>query len=356
MIPGTSSVASPVPVTSSASEEYVFPVLNAEVLSYFVPEAEEFLDTIDDLIHTLRANMNDEDANYRLFRTAHTLKGSAYTVGFQVIGDIAHPMEDCMVAVREKRIQLSGDLLEVITQAAGIIRLILRRDLDSLNRLQEDVPTVMRFLSQLCDGEAVMLPSTRVATVAYSPEGTAVSPPAQKATVTVNEVDQPENLSDDYLVPHLDPEVLSYFAPEAQEYLETFEANLLCLDKDPQNKELINQLFRTAHTLKGSAYTVGFQSIGDLVHHVEDFMGAVRDSRFRVLPGHTDLMLRSVDVVRVLMRRDPSKVAGGTGHCHRSDGSISNRGHPSLAWGAECRTRRGSGTGQSDRWQIGRGS
>jgi chemosensory pili system protein ChpA (sensor histidine kinase/response regulator) len=310
LIPGTSSVASPVPVTSSASEEYVFPVLNAEVLSYFVPEAEVYLDTIDDLIHTLRANMNDEDANYRLFRTAHTLKGSAYTVGFQVIGDIAHPMEDCMVAVREKRIQLSGDLLEVITQAAGIIRLILRRDLDSLNRLQEDVPTVMRFLSQLCDGEAVMLPSTRVATVAYSPEGTAVSPPAQKATVTVDEVDQPENLSDDYLVPHLDPEVLSYFAPEAQEYLETFEANLLCLDKDPQNKELINQLFRTVHTLKGSAYTVGFQSIGDLVHHVEDFMGAVRDSRFRVLPGHTDLMLRSVDVVRVLMRRDPSKVAG----------------------------------------------
>ncbi len=155
-----------------------------------------------------------------------------------------------------------------------------------------------------------MFPSIPVATVAQSPEGAAVSPPAQKEAVAVEEGDQPANLSDDYLVPLLDPEVLSYFEPEAQEYLETFEANLLRLDKDPQNKKLIDQLFRTAHTLKGSAYTVGFQSIGDLVHHVEDFMGAVRDSRFRVLPGHMDLMLRSVDVVRVLMRRDPSMVAG----------------------------------------------
>ncbi len=292
----------------SVSREYVIPVLDAEVLSYFVPEAEEYLDAIDGLVQILRANASDEDASYRLFRTAHTLKGSAYTVGFQVIGDIAHPMEECMVAVREGRAQLSGNLLTVIAQAAGIIRLILRRDPAYANRLQDDVPTVVRFFSQLRDGEAVVLSSEPVATVAHSAEKARVSPPSPNSIAATVAVNQPSNLSDDYLVPHLDPEVLSYFAPEAQEYLETLETNLLRLDKDPQNKELINQLFRTAHTLKGSAYTVGFQSIGDLVHHLEDFMGAVRDNRLKVLPWHTDLLLRSVDVVRVLMRRDPSMV------------------------------------------------
>lgn len=292
----------------SVSREYVIPVLDAEVLSYFVPEAEEYLDAIDGLVQILRANASDEDASYRLFRTAHTLKGSAYTVGFQVIGDIAHPMEECMVAVREGRAQLSGNLLTVIAQAAGIIRLILRRDPAYANRLQDDVPTIVRFFSQLRDGEAVVLSSEPVATVAHSAEKARVSPPSPNSIAATVAVNQPSNLSDDYLVPHLDPEVLSYFAPEAQEYLETLETNLLRLDKDPQNKELINQLFRTAHTLKGSAYTVGFQSIGDLVHHLEDFMGAVRDNRLKVLPWHTDLLLRSVDVVRVLMRRDPSMV------------------------------------------------
>ena len=115
-------------------------------------------------------------------------------------------------------------------------------------------------------------------------------------------------LTDEYLLPLLDAEVLSYFAPEAQEYLESLEAQLLRLEKEQHNPEVINQLFRTAHTLKGSAYTVGFQSIGDLTHYVEDFMGAVREGRVKILPGHTDVLLRSVDVVRMLMRRDPTSL------------------------------------------------
>jgi len=115
-------------------------------------------------------------------------------------------------------------------------------------------------------------------------------------------------LTDEYLLPPLDAEVLSYFAPEAQEYLESLEAQLLRLEKEDHNKEVIDQLFRTAHTLKGSAYTVGFQSVGDLTHYVEDFMGAVREGRVKILPGHTDMLLRSVDVVRLLMRRDPTSL------------------------------------------------
>ncbi len=71
---------------------------------------------------------------------------------------------------------------------------------------------------------------------------------------------------------------------------------------------MIGQLFRTAHTLKGSAYTVGFQSLGDLVHYVEDFMMSVREGRIKILPRHTDVLLRSVDVVRLLMRRDPTSL------------------------------------------------
>ena len=303
---GLLRAASPVPSASSISQDYLIPVLDAEILSYFVPETEEYLDQIDSLTRALRADADDEDATYGLFRTAHTLKGSAYTVGFQVIGDIAHAMEGCMVAVRERRVQVSGDLLDVMTHATGMIRIILRRDPASINRLQNEVPAVIRALHQLRDGETVIGPCTPDAPAGHSQAVTAGSAPAQKAAAGAVEVDQPATLPDDYLAPHLDPEVLSYFAPEAQEYLETLEANLLRLDKDPLNKVLIDHLFRTAHTLKGSAYTVGFQSIGDLVHHVEDFMGAVRDNRLTVLPGHTDLMLRSVDVVRVLMRRDPS--------------------------------------------------
>jgi chemosensory pili system protein ChpA (sensor histidine kinase/response regulator) len=290
------------PAVPALSLEYVIPALDAEVLSYFVPEVEEYLEVIEALVRILETNATDEDACYRCFRTAHTLKGSSYTVGFQVIGDIARPMEDCMAAVREGRAHMSGSVLRVMTQAVGLIRLLLRRDPAYGARLQAEIPSVQRLFKQLSTRESIIPPVA------------ALTPVVQTAAVSVAPApptgeESSSTLSDDYLVPHLDAEVLSYFAPEAQEYLETLEANLLRLDKDPQDKEIINQLFRTAHTLKGSAYTVGFQSIGDLVHHVEDFMGAVRDGQMQVLPGHTDLLLRAVDVVRVLMRRDVDQVA-----------------------------------------------
>ncbi|MCC6139855.1 MAG: Hpt domain-containing protein [Nitrospira sp.] len=281
------------------SQEYLVPNVDADVLSYFVPEAVEYLDTIDRLIRSLQAHPQDDDAIHRLFRTAHTLKGSSHTVGFTVIGDMAYPMEECMGRVRERRVELTDALFEGLTRAVGIIRLALRRDPAHVPQLQQDVPAVIGFLTQLRDG-VVAVSATPVApaemrsSVAPSGEGDAAVSPVLLA---------------EYLIPQLDPEVLSYFAPEAQEYLETLEANLLRLDKNGQDNELINQLFRTAHTLKGSAYTVGFQSIGDLVHHIEDFMGAVRDGHLAVQPGQTDLLLRSVDVVRVLMRRDPATLA-----------------------------------------------
>ena len=235
--------------TPTINEAYLFPGLDAEILSYFIPEAEEYLVAIDGLILILRDKRDDEDSIYRLFRVAHTLKGSAYTVGFQVIGDVARPMEDCMVAVHEKRLALSSDLLDMLTKGAELIRLTLRREPASVQQLQHEVPLFLNRLAQVFEGAgASPLPA---------------SPPYCIDTVSSNSV-RPDpivsvegpatDLSDRYLIPDLDPEVLSYFIPEAQEYLELLETNLLRLDKDPQNRELINQLFRSAHTLKGSAY------------------------------------------------------------------------------------------------------
>jgi chemosensory pili system protein ChpA (sensor histidine kinase/response regulator) len=135
-------------------------------------------------------------------------------------------------------------------------------------------------------------------------------------------------LTEDYLIPHLDADVMSYFAPEAQEYLEHLEADLLRVDKNAADPETVHQLFRTAHTLKGSAYTVGFQAIGDLTHHIEDFMGAVREGHLHFLPGHTDVLLRTIDVIRVLMRRDPSSLERIRQRFGASLQELKQLGHP----------------------------
>jgi len=143
---------------TTANENYVLPELDAEILSYFLPEAEEYLSTMDELILTLRSKRDVEDSIYRLFRTAHTLKGSAYTVGYQVIGDVARPMEDYLVEVHEKRFPLSHDILDLMAKAAELIRLILQREPASLPKLQQDIPLLLNRLTQVFEGTATLPP------------------------------------------------------------------------------------------------------------------------------------------------------------------------------------------------------
>ncbi len=294
---------------SVLAPDYLVPTLDAEVLSYFAPEADEYLQTMESLLHRLRQDSKDGETIQTLYRTAHTLKGSAHTIGFKVIGDVAHPVEDCMIAVREGRIALSSDLLGVIGRAVEVIRLLMRRDDGKVAQLQHDVPEVTQALTQISNGEQMTVSAQAAPIAAAIQVATAVMDrPEESAGPEMESSSASSTLTDEYLLPLLDAEVLSYFAPEAQEYLESLEAQLLRLEKEQHNPEVINQLFRTAHTLKGSAYTVGFQSIGDLTHYVEDFMGAVREGRVKILPGHTDVLLRSVDVVRLLMRRDPTSL------------------------------------------------
>lgn len=300
----------PVTVPAEAkllAPDYLVPTLDAEVLSYFTPEADEYLQTMESFLHRLRQDSKDGEIIHALYRTAHTLKGSAYTIGFKVIGDVVHPVEDCVIAVREGRMVLSSDVLGVIGRAVEVIRLLMRRDGGKVAQLQHDVPEVIQALAQIRNGGQMMVSAQAAAPTAPVVQVAMVVMDRPKAAAgsDVGSAPASSTLTDEYLLPPLDAEVLSYFSPEAQEYLESLEAQLLRLEKEQSNPEVINQLFRTAHTLKGSAYTVGFQPIGDLTHYVEDFMGAVREGRVKILPGHTDVLLRSVDVVRLLMRRDP---------------------------------------------------
>ena len=304
----SSAVARPEPAV--LAQDYLVPTLDAEVLSYFAPEAQEYLQTMESLLHRLREDSKDEESIYKLCGMVHMLKESSLTIGFSVLCDVAQSIEDCVIAVREGRIVISLDELGVIGRAIDTLRLLMRLDNGMVARLQQDVPEVTQSLALICAEEHLTIePQVVAAIVPVTQAATAIMDrSAESAGTEVGSRSVSSSLTDEYLIPLLDAEVLSYFAPEAQEYIESLESQLLRLEKGPGNPDVIDQLFRTAHTLKGSAYTVGFQSLGDLVHYVEDFMMAVREGRINILSRHTDVLLRAVDVVRLLMRRDPTSL------------------------------------------------
>jgi two-component system chemotaxis sensor kinase CheA len=97
------------------------------------------------------------------------------------------------------------------------------------------------------------------------------------------------------------PSYLTTFVHEVDDLLERIEAALLALETTPGDRELIHQLFRAFHTLKGSAGVAGIASIQDFTHHVETAMDRVRSGAVALTPPLVSTVLASKDHVAALL-------------------------------------------------------
>ncbi|MFM2287367.1 MAG: hypothetical protein RL684_510 [Pseudomonadota bacterium] len=92
------------------------------------------------------------------------------------------------------------------------------------------------------------------------------------------------------------------FFEESFEALETMEAALLKLNVGAPDTELINTIFRVAHSIKGGAGMFGFSDVASFTHTLETMLDELRSSRLNVTVHICDLMLKSVDVMRGMLR------------------------------------------------------
>jgi len=69
---------------------------------------------------------------------------------------------------------------------------------------------------------------------------------------------------------------LGVFIEEAKEHIESLEENLVKLEKEPYNQDLIQAIFRSFHTIKGSSGSMGFQQMTELAHLLENLLDRVR--------------------------------------------------------------------------------
>ncbi len=104
------------------------------------------------------------------------------------------------------------------------------------------------------------------------------------------------------------PDDLKVFLQEVESILELLDEDVIRLESEAENEELLQEIFRAAHTLKGSSGMVGFKAMADLTHKMEDLLDRVRKGTLAVTPAIVDALLMSLDGLKVL--RD--ELAGGT--------------------------------------------
>ncbi|WP_374564737.1 chemotaxis protein CheA [Ideonella sp.] len=98
-------------------------------------------------------------------------------------------------------------------------------------------------------------------------------------------------------------EALPAFISEAQEQIESLEQLLLQLEDRPDDRELLNALFRCAHTVKGSAGIFGLDLVVAFTHHVETLLDQLREGRLALTPALSTLLLQCNDQIRSLVER-----------------------------------------------------
>ncbi|NOX33446.1 MAG: chemotaxis protein CheA [Deltaproteobacteria bacterium] len=106
---------------------------------------------------------------------------------------------------------------------------------------------------------------------------------------------KPEKISDE------DMEILVDFISEAYENLDAIEVNLIDLEQDPSNKDIINDIFRPFHTIKGVSGFLSLTKINKLAHTTENLLDSARSGDFLINDTATDAILESVDTLKNLI-------------------------------------------------------
>ncbi|RQD63083.1 MAG: chemotaxis protein CheA [Desulfonatronovibrio sp. MSAO_Bac4] len=252
-----------------------------EVYSDFVIEAREHLETIEPKLLELEKNPDDLSILDDIFRPMHSLKGASGFLGLKEMNSLAHKGENILDELRRGRMKITSSIMDLILEATDA----LREMVDSLeahgNEGSVDTSHIISHIDELLQGGGSPAPSAKQAS---KPE-----PP-------------PKEEKDTYGLTLISQDHLSDFVEEVQESLSEMSGMLLKLEKDlGEDKENINNLFRSFHNIKGNSAIIGFTEINSLSHEAETILNWIRNNELEISQELIDLLLTISDTLELIL-------------------------------------------------------
>lgn len=97
-------------------------------------------------------------------------------------------------------------------------------------------------------------------------------------------------------------EIMEDFLIEAFEMVDQLDQDLVELESNPEDLELLNRIFRVAHTIKGSSSFLNFDILTSLTHNMEDVLNKARHGELKITPDVMDVVLLSIDLMKALLQ------------------------------------------------------
>jgi two-component system chemotaxis sensor kinase CheA len=211
------------------------------------------------------------------------MKGSAGFLELTNIQGVAHSAENLLDLVRSDKILLQQDHVDLLCQACDFTKEAL-------------VAISREFSDQSMEEHAGLLSEALRQAIEL-----ALAPPAENETTGDPD---PEPLSFEMVIT---PEMKETFCREAEELLDKIEQGFLAWHESSRDPEIIGELFRNIHSLKGNCGFLGLADLETLAHRIETVLAGVKDGEELISDHPETILLQLVDVLREAV----AEVAGG---------------------------------------------
>jgi len=238
----------------------------------FIAEATEHLEEMESCLLQLEANPQDTELLGSIFRCFHTIKGAAQFVGLERTSILAHKAEDLLDLLRQGERPSTPPVIDVLIQTKDRLDRLLT-ELDEHEREGSDVEDLVAHILGFIEG-------TREETVTHA------------ATEGPEAIAKPEEFAEQA---RADTSLIPDFIAEAEEHLEEMESCLLQLEMNPQDTEVLDNVFRCFHTIKGAAQFVGLERTSILAHKAEDLLDLLRQGKRSSTPPAIDVLIQTKD-------------------------------------------------------------
>ncbi len=229
----------------------------------------------------LERNPDSSELINEIFRAAHTLKGNARLLNLKEVSNVAHEMETIFGELRSGSLRLESNMTDLLFEALDV--------------LQGCVDRAARNETTLVDTTTII---NRLKGLWQPPEAAAVEAPTPPAPV----ITIPHPVGE----PTTNPTMLARFRDEANAQLLRISQRLVDLERSTDQKEQIRDTLRDAHTLKGNASLLGFVSVKNVAHELEEIFTAVRDKGFVLKAEMLDVLYEALEYLQTAIAQPPT--------------------------------------------------
>ncbi|RKY63507.1 MAG: chemotaxis protein CheA [Candidatus Latescibacterota bacterium] len=240
-----------------------------EIVSEFVAETRELLEQLDEDLVQLEAEKENPELIQETFRILHTVKGTSGFLNFDRMRLLAHRLEDLLGQLRDGKRKVDEEVMDVLLAGSDRLKELLEKIKEEKTDEGIDVEDLV----------------TSVQNMLEMPEEAAPSEVAVEDTGPVE----------------VDPELFKDFLIESQELLEGLEEHLVELEAKPDDPELLNEIFRAFHTIKGTAGFLGFSRTSELAHRAEEVLDRLKKGQMSVNQDVMDALLAVLDIMKGLL-------------------------------------------------------